>query len=101
MKAFSLIEILVAVAIVGIVIGFGYPALLSAREDAELRTAEANAGLFNRFATEMRMEYLSGPGTVGNNKEAAFAEYMGRGYLQRPISIERLEFLDGQWLIVL
>ena len=46
-KAFTLLEMLIAVAVLAAIIGISFPALRTARAESEKRTAEGNAKTLN------------------------------------------------------
>lgn len=62
-KAFTLIEMLIVVAIIGILVGVGVPALRDARADAQARKGESV--LANVATAKARFELDSGLAVIG------------------------------------
>ncbi len=70
-KAFTLIEMLIVVAIIGILVGVGVPALRDARADAQARKAESV--LANIATAKARFELDSNQGAINTFNGAAEA----------------------------
>lgn len=65
-RAFTLLEMLIAVAVLAAIVGLGFPALRTARSESEKRTAEGNAKTLND-ARERAI--LSGAGGINTMEE--------------------------------
>jgi prepilin-type N-terminal cleavage/methylation domain-containing protein len=80
-KAFTLIEMLIVVAIIGILVGVGVPALRNARADAQARKAEsvlANVATAKaRFELDNNLAALAAFNTANNDaKFTSIAPYL-------------------------
>jgi len=72
-KGFTLIEVLIVVAIIAIIVGIGVPALRNARENA----VNAKRGaLLSNVATAKTRVLLDGGSLSGSNDFAAIAPYI-------------------------
>lgn len=98
-KAFTLVELLVVIALLGGILTFAVPAIANAKTKSSTAQAQANCNLLNGFARAIREQYLSNAGTIGSDKVAALEAYYDMGYLDRPISIKYVVFSDGFWAI--
>lgn len=80
-KAFSLIEILVVVALIGIILGIAVPALNSSRQDSIETAASANAKSLNDARTRAKLKGDENPVLDGNDAVAAAQYLITEGYL--------------------
>lgn len=101
-NAFTLIELLITVALLGTVVAFAVPAIADARQKAIIAQAQAVCNLLNGFAREIREIPASSPGTLSSSgNEAALQDYYDKGFLDRPISIKNVTFESGGlWVVV-
>lgn len=62
-KAFTLIEIMMVVAIIGLLSAVGIPALLNSREGAKVKIKEVNVDTINSAKDQWALLYNQVPGT--------------------------------------
>ena len=98
-KAFTLVELMIVVAILGTVITLAVPAVTSARTNAVIAQGDAVRTQLNYYAQDIRDKGQSSPGTTNSDKVAALANYYALGYIDRPISIENVAFRSGVWVL--
>lgn len=98
-KAYTLVEALVVIATIAILAAVAIPAISLSKKNAEDTQISANLKTFNTFATQMRSAGFTNAGSSGNDKEAALAFYLNRGWI-RPVprpDISKLTFEEGVW----
>lgn len=80
-----------------------YPRLRDARVRAERRQAESCVTTLNYTVQRCVIDWQSGAGVAGNDKDAALAFYIANGYLQNPdtVSVANIDFVDGIWVSLL
>lgn len=81
-KAFTLVETLIVAAVLAIIITIAVPAILSSRQNAEYRTADANAKLLNDGITRATLEGDTDPVLSGSNVEALALYLVAENYVQ-------------------
>jgi len=81
-KAFTLVEILVGVAILVIVVSIAIPALRSARTDADNRAADANAKILNDGRNRAILDGATDSVLYGNNEISLATYLVEQGYVQ-------------------
>lgn len=101
--AFTLVEIVIVVFIVGTIISFLIPAMESARKDALTMKAEATVSQLNLAAQRLRIKGEPGVGTYGNDSMAALNFYLDNGYIQkeRGVDLFGVNFVNGTWELAL
>ena len=100
-QAFSLVELLVVIALVAIILPFATTAIYDARTNAVLTQAMALRVRLNDFARQMRNDYAQygeTPGTIGSDKEAALATYYANGFIAGTIDLRNVDFINGVWV---
>lgn len=98
-QAFTLVEILVVTAIMSVILGIAAVALRDARTNASIAQGGGVARNLNEIAMRARFEYLDGAGTHGSDKDAALTWYQNAGFVDRPVDIVNVDFVNGIWLI--
>lgn len=98
-NAFSLHEIIIAVALVGILIGIAVPAVGLAREKARDTETAAALRILNTIASQTKDAGITNAGNTGSDKSAALAYYNARGWIktQKPLDISKLTYTNGVW----
>lgn len=81
-KAFTLVEILVAVVVLAIVVGIAIPALRTAKTDADQRAADANAKTLNDGRNRAILDGKNDGVLYGNNEIALATYLVDQGYVQ-------------------
>ena len=102
-SAFTLIEVTVVVAILGLILAFAVPAVVSALRGSQATGGEAAVKTLNEAAIRARLKDMLGPGTVGSDKVAALDWYLDQNLIQntkRP-DISDINFLYGFWSVPL
>jgi Tfp pilus assembly protein FimT len=101
MAAFTLFEICVVIALAGTVIYAAWPAMAHARRDSLETKAKATAQALNQARDRARIMGHVGAGTYGNDSNAALVWYKTNGYIQREVDLFGVQFVDGQWDVVM
>lgn len=99
-SAFTLIEVLFVLFIIGLVLSASVPAIYRAFTDAKSTQAVANSLTLNQAAERARIRGLSGPGTFGSDKAAALSWYFSNQIISQSlqVSLVNISFLNGAWL---
>ena len=98
-SAFTLIEVTVVVAILGLILAFAVPAVVSALRGSQATGDEAALKTLNEAAIRAKLKDMLGPGTIGSDKVAALDWYLDQNLIQntkRP-DISKLSYSFGQW----
>lgn len=84
-RAFTLVELLVAVAIVAIIIGIGVPALRNSWSGSQATTADANAKTINEAiyrARDLDGDSAAAIATTATDVEAAVTHLVQENYIR-------------------
>lgn len=81
-RAFTLIEILITVAIIGIVLSIAVPALSSSRQDSIETAARGNAKTLNDARTRAKIKGDTNSVLDGEDAVAAATYLIGENYIQ-------------------
>lgn len=97
--AYTLTEILIAVAIIGIIVAIAIPMLGTAKTSAKNTQIDANLTRFNTIGSQMRSAGYTNAGNSGNDKAAALKFYQDKGILRRDNSpdLTGIDFENGVW----
>jgi len=98
-NAYTLVEFLIVVAVIGIIVSFAVPAFAEARTNAILGQAQAVRSQLNSFAQQIRNEFQSNAGTIGSDKNAALLAYQNMGFLSTSVDISNVDFASGVWVL--
>jgi len=82
---FTLLEMIVVIAIISIVIGLALPAINKSKADADNRNAEGNAKTLNEAILRAKIRGDTNPAITGsnaNNVSNAAAYLLQQGYIQ-------------------
>lgn len=96
-RAFSLLETLVVIAIIGVAIGVGHTSLSGAKTRALIERDSATQRLLNDAETR---SVVAGMGNGVGGKHEVLGRYLSGGIIrtQGNIDISRLEFAGGVWV---
>lgn len=98
MRGFTLIEILVAIAIIATITAFAVPAISSAIRNSRNERADANTKAFNQAASRARFKELVGAGTYGSDKQAAVDWYIAQNFTpDRDYKVDWNSYINGIW----
>ena len=98
-SAFTLIETLVTLLVIGLILTFAVPSLLDARRNSVNTGSEAAVKTLNEAAVRAKLKGLVGPGTVGNDKVAAYDWYEQLNLLGniKPLNLDPLYYAMSVW----
>jgi type IV pilus assembly protein PilA len=90
-KGFTLIEMLIVVAVIALIVAIATPALLTSKQKTKLAQAQALEKVMNEAVTRVRLKTKGNDGTnniglpealTGNNTEEAVDWLIDNGYVQ-------------------
>jgi len=82
-KAFTLVEVLIVITIIGILTTIAIPEFLQAKEESEQASADAIAKTLNEGIKRAELDDNTDPVLEGSNAEAAAAYLLDQGYVTK------------------
>lgn len=98
-RGWTLVEILIVIAIVGLLLGFAIPAMNTAISSARKTQTDTTLRLLNTISSQTRQAGMTNAGNSGSDKIAALQYYKSQNWLrtEKDPDISNLLFEDGVW----